>query len=1646
MNATLHALTAPYPGLRPYCQEESALFFGRGQQVAEMLVRLDERRFLAVVGASGCGKSSLVRAGLLPALEQGFLASTTVGDPWIMVVIRPGDAPLRKLALELVRQLRPDIPTQEQSLQAAFVYAALRSGPKGLAQAVEQAALPDNAHVLILVDQFEELFRFRQQIVTANEEPDPEILTYREEATTLVSLLLHTAAQKEHSIHVVITMRSDFMGDCDAFHGLPEAINDSQFLTPRLERDQAEDAIAEPARHLGGEVEPKLVNRILNEIGNSPDHLPLMQHVLMRLWNQAESAEKAKPTPGQIVLGLEKYEALGGLAGALDHHAEEVFTKLTAPQQRIAEVLFRCLSDRDRTGGRSSRDTRRPTELKNIAEVANASVEQVKEIVEIFRAGSMSFLMPPAEVPLTPETRLDVTHESLLRRWKRVGKWVEDEAISAGIYRRLEETALKFSGDHLNHNELAFMVAWQEREKPNAIWAKRYGGDFERAMDFLKKSKEEDERRAAADREERKNKQWRNKMYWISGVASVGIILAGGLIIGWLTYAKGYAQSAAAELKREVGRTVIAKYKADEEALRANKEKDKVTIRALANKISGDVVGKEYAAPQRAVLFAAEASNLIKEFESEGRKTDDDTRNVAGTVLRKSLSFLGGFGFYGDKSETNTVAIFDLKDSPRKWLATCNLTGQLHLWEMWNNSDKDGRPIPIVPQPTPLLLKYEDGPPRKMTIAGGWLVVQTKFGKLRIWDLSKAEPKTKPDIVHNVETWDDVYISPHNNMLRLKFPSANKDSINNVVYKLWDLRQPFGAEPIILEIPVGTEKDRLSNFLSFTPDGRWFTMLLENGTPVFWDLKAQEKGKSGLRGKQAEAKIPPNQRFLNGEFMNDRRLVVCYNGGEVRIWERPENGDTWGVNAAIQELPTQFNEEGKEKIAMDVFTDRRGMWAIAVPKKRKDGNMGQQNDVKPFPAPGSPLQHQAELFDLSSTDLSKFETCGTFLDKFHDVNTYEIYPFRVHKKEKGKHIWVLANTQFGRYRLWDLSNRDLNAPKTAAAPGLASSIVIGGNLRIANLPSGDPVRFSADGRWLFQASLANYVVAWDLWSTNKYGEVNQCMLRGHDMPLADFCLSGDSRWLMSLGLDNTLRAWDLDNLSTTAEPREIRNPADLSTIDITPKRDWLAVSRQDGSLRLWNPTREAKSALEQSHTVEKGHKNEFATLRFSEDGQWLLAYQKDEKDDKGNFKGNLWDLRGPEKPLVFCTLDKIPGRVVRLIVSRDDKRDDKWIAATFANPVKSSLIALDYSIRLWHINASKEAKADEEIIKGVAHAFDQSSRQMIVEDTEAIEILDLRDRNKNLQKNKPILLGSKWTRPLVTPDGKKAIVFADAGGAILWDLGSAKKQKPTILKECFFREGYFTSTDGRWLVFKDMDPKKSKSNFNLWDLNVDKGQNEIGPMRFPKSETTLGSRSLLVSPDRRWLLAIQDPGKPKAGVAKLLDLNAPDLSTPGSVGDGISVGDDIETAAFSSDSRRLVTTTKAAIQVWDLRGEKISGPAKIEAKDNKGVMNASVGFNANGPQNGPVAFSPDAKGNWLAIAGSDGLIRVWDREKNNEPTVLHGHPLFSPFVLFVTSDGEKVISVDLDRNIIRISTVPMDGFLNLAKQTVGRKLLEDERK
>jgi tetratricopeptide (TPR) repeat protein len=489
----------PFPGLRPFEFEDRNFFFGRQEHVNTLYDKLLLNRFIAVVGSSGSGKSSLVRAGLL-----GRLAALDVlesGPIWKTILMRPLGHPLRQLAAALVRNswTRPRDSDLNQArmmmLAEQRASARLSRSSAGLIELLQEANEDGTGRVLIVVDQFEELFRY----VAAQLDTDFD------ERALFVKHLLSAATDSSLRIHVLITMRSEFIGDCAQFRDLPEAVSDSQFLTPRLTREQRREAIVEPLHLACGKVAPELLQRILNDVGHETDQLPVMQHALMRTWQVASPRRS---------LTLQDYEQVGGMQSALSMHAEKLLQERTAAEgppslrtdleKRDLERIFRALADVDRDG----RATRRPTRFIELAAQCS-SPEAAVALIDVFRDEEFAFLSPNKATAIEDDTIIDITHEALIRKWKTLAIWLERETEDGKNILRLYDVSLRRRNDPefvLGPREAIERNRWWQESRPTATWARRYlkaadDVNFEQIRELLEASVELAARDASLQRQ-----------------------------------------------------------------------------------------------------------------------------------------------------------------------------------------------------------------------------------------------------------------------------------------------------------------------------------------------------------------------------------------------------------------------------------------------------------------------------------------------------------------------------------------------------------------------------------------------------------------------------------------------------------------------------------------------------------------------------------------------------------------------------------------------------------------------------------------------------------------------------------------------------------------------------------------------------------------------------------------------------------------------------------------------------------------------------------------------------------------------------------------------------------------------------------------
>jgi energy-coupling factor transporter ATP-binding protein EcfA2 len=504
----------PFPGLRAFEEDEDILFFGREKQTDELLTKLRTSRLIAVIGSSGSGKSSLVKSGLIPSLQSGFMSGR--GSSWRICSFRPGNDPIGNMAKSLVSPMfenNEDVENEDTLI--AMTESVLRRNTSGLVDAYKQSNLPASTNLLILVDQFEEIFRFRKF--------ENESKQVKKDSVTFINLLLAATKQSDLPIYVVFTMRADFLTDCTDFRGLPEAINDGSYLVPKMTREERREAIVGPISVANAQINQHLLNQLLNDVGDNQDQLPILQHALMRtfeFWKQKNS-----PT---AEIEMADYEAIGTMKYAISQHAEEAYAELnTDKERRICELIFKTLTD----STSDARGIRRPSRMFELCEVANASFEEVSKVVEVFRKQGRAFLMPPYNTPLTPNTIIDISHESIMRVWERLINWLEEEKQSSITYTRLSEASDLYelgNGGLLRDPELQIAWRWKENQNPTAKWASRFEGNFEKAMLYLNYSKEQNDLAILRKEElqKRRLRQARRILIFISLFSIVVIILA----------------------------------------------------------------------------------------------------------------------------------------------------------------------------------------------------------------------------------------------------------------------------------------------------------------------------------------------------------------------------------------------------------------------------------------------------------------------------------------------------------------------------------------------------------------------------------------------------------------------------------------------------------------------------------------------------------------------------------------------------------------------------------------------------------------------------------------------------------------------------------------------------------------------------------------------------------------------------------------------------------------------------------------------------------------------------------------------------------------------------------------------------------------
>jgi Novel STAND NTPase 1/TIR domain len=450
-----HAV-CPYQGLAVFDETDAPFFFGREADTQHLLEQLRTQRFLAVIGPSGSGKSSAVRAGVLAKLRQGALPDS---DGWMYLVFKPGTRPLDELAVGLAGMKHQDnIASLRNSLAASERELYLQT--RLLLQ-----AHPAEARVCLIVDQFEEVFTLCQD---------------QTERTQFIDVLRYAVTVAGGQSIILLTMRADFLTRAAEYKPLAELLSTHQFLIGPMDCDDLRRACEEPAHRVGVTLEDGLTASILDDAGREPGLLPLMEDALLQVWEQRRADQ---------VMTLQAYRDLGGVRGALAKKADTLLTTLSPPQQTIVRRVFLRLTQ----PGEGTEDTRRRAtrvELQTTAE----ETSMVADVIQI---------LADARLLVTSEDQqVDVAHEALIRGWPRLRGWIEEDRAALRTHHRLTEAAEEWQRLQRDPGVLfrgALLTVVQEWRKTHEADLNRLERDFLEASVALQHQEEAQERQRLAD-------------------------------------------------------------------------------------------------------------------------------------------------------------------------------------------------------------------------------------------------------------------------------------------------------------------------------------------------------------------------------------------------------------------------------------------------------------------------------------------------------------------------------------------------------------------------------------------------------------------------------------------------------------------------------------------------------------------------------------------------------------------------------------------------------------------------------------------------------------------------------------------------------------------------------------------------------------------------------------------------------------------------------------------------------------------------------------------------------------------------------------------------------------------------------------------
>jgi WD40 repeat protein len=521
----------PFLGLLPFSLEDGALYFGRDAEVQSTLNALQDSSVVAVIGDSGSGKTSLIQAGLVPALQRGrFYSDGGWVHSWRVAICRPGESPLAEMANALP-DLELGLSASERLKLRDQCELSLKAGPQGLANCLAMLSPRSDRHTLLVVDQFEELFT-----LTKTRERRQEFVT---------SLVTAARSRGAYGVRLLICLRSDFYPHCLDYPELVEWISQHQVVLVRPGPEQLRDVIERPSKVSGLTFESGLVDTILREVVDEPGGLPILGHALLALWERRDGSSLTHRAYGEI----------GGVGGALKNHADAVFKSLSLEGQTFARKVFVSLTH---VSGATVETRRRvPKEtlsrLGSDRQLAQEVLDELlaERLLVVTRAPALLSAGAPSSGNGGTEDVVEVAHEALIRNWPRLQRWLDEDREAILVERRVQQAAAEWLAMDRDPNQLYRGARLSQAE----IWADRYRADVSAEQEaFLTASRDREERDARSERDRRTRD--RRRLQLVTVLVLVAVFGLGTALQQWRVAAERTRVTKAQDLADQAVRTL----------------------------------------------------------------------------------------------------------------------------------------------------------------------------------------------------------------------------------------------------------------------------------------------------------------------------------------------------------------------------------------------------------------------------------------------------------------------------------------------------------------------------------------------------------------------------------------------------------------------------------------------------------------------------------------------------------------------------------------------------------------------------------------------------------------------------------------------------------------------------------------------------------------------------------------------------------------------------------------------------------------------------------------------------------------------------------------------------------------------------------